>query len=84
MPKLTIPSAARFSAYIAAAVMLAVTAMPAQAYMGAGAGLSAIGSILSFIGVLLLMVLGFVWYPAKRMLKKMRAKDAPQQTGQGE
>ncbi len=80
MPKLTIPSAAR----VAAILLLAATAVPAQAYMGAGAGLSAIGSILSFIGVVLLMVLGFVWYPAKRMLKKMRAKNGPEQANPGE
>lgn len=79
MHKLTFRSATT----LAAMVLLALTAAPAQAYMGAGAGLSAIGSILSFIGVVLLMVLGFVWYPVKRMLKKARAKNAPEQ-GAGE
>jgi len=48
-------------------------ASPAFAYMGAGAGLSAIGSALSFVGVLLLMIVGFVWYPVKRMLRRRRA-----------
>ncbi len=79
MHKLTFRSATT----LAAMVLLALTAAPAQAYMGAGAGLSAIGSILSFIGVVLLMVLGFVWYPVKRMLKKARARNAPEQ-GAGE
>lgn len=75
MHKLTFRSATT----LAAMLLLAAVASPAQAYMGAGAGLSAIGSILSFIGVVLLMVLGFVWYPVKRMLRKMRAKGAPEQ-----
>ena len=58
----------------ASAVMLAATASPALAYVGPGAGLSAIGSVLSFIGVILLMIVGFVWYPVKRMLRRRRAE----------
>ena len=57
------------------AMMLAAMASPAHAYMGAGAGLSAIGSVLSFIGVVLLMLFGFIWYPLKRRFKKMRGGD---------
>ncbi|QZH75827.1 MAG: hypothetical protein JY451_04350 [Erythrobacter sp.] len=59
---------------VAAAMLLAVTATPAHAYMGAGAGLSAIGSMLSFLGVMLLMVVGFVWFPLKRAIKRMTGK----------
>jgi hypothetical protein len=40
--------------------------------MGAGAGLSMIGSMLSFLGVFLLMIVGFIWYPLKRMIKRKR------------
>lgn len=39
------------------------------AYIGPGAGLSAIGSVLALLGALVLMVVGFVWYPVKRLLK---------------
>jgi hypothetical protein len=53
---------------------LAVPA-PAFAYMGAGAGLSAIGSVLSFLGGFLLMAVGLVWYPLKRMLKRKKGGD---------
>ncbi|WP_265570160.1 hypothetical protein [Sphingomicrobium nitratireducens] len=58
------------------ALVLAATVLPApaHAYMGVGAGLSALGSTLSFLGILLLMLFGFVWYPVKRMLKRVRAK----------
>lgn len=58
-----------------AAATLVFTASPAFAYMGAGAGLSAIGSILSFLGVFLLMAVGFLWYPLKRKFRKMRGQD---------
>lgn len=42
----------------------------AFAYMGAGAGLTAIGSALSFLLVMALMVFGFVWYPLRRLFRK--------------
>ncbi|MDE1467573.1 hypothetical protein [Aurantiacibacter sp. D1-12] len=48
---------------------------PAHAYMGAGAGLSAIGSMISFLGVLFLMVFGFIWFPLKRAFKKATGKN---------
>lgn len=44
----------------------------AMAYIGPGAGLTAIGSVLAFLGVILLLVAGFVWYPVKRLLRRRR------------
>ncbi|HET8705669.1 MAG TPA: hypothetical protein VFM46_05125 [Pseudomonadales bacterium] len=41
----------------------------AQAYVGPGAGLSAIGSFLALILGLFVAILGFVWYPIKRLIK---------------
>lgn len=46
----------------------------AVAYIGPGAGLSAIGTFLAVIGAVLLLVVGFVWYPMKRVLRWLRAK----------
>jgi len=68
----------RCAAHALAAALMTATASPAFAYMGAGAGLSAIGSILSFLGVILLMIVGFVWYPFKRAIKKMRDNKNPE------
>jgi len=42
----------------------------AHAYLGPGAGLSAIGSVVAFIGAVLLLIVGFVWYPIKRLLMR--------------
>ncbi len=42
----------------------------ANAYVGPGAGISAIGSFVALIAAVLVAILGFVWYPVKRMLKK--------------
>ncbi len=43
--------------------------LAAQAYIGPGAGLSAIGTLVGVVGAVLLAIVGFVWYPVKRMLK---------------
>lgn len=44
----------------------------AQAYVGPGLGLSAIGTAFAFIGAIFLAVVGFVWYPIKRLLRRRR------------
>lgn len=53
---------------------LTLIPLPALAYIGPGAGLSAIGSILAFLGVIALMILGFVWYPLKRLFRRIRGR----------
>ena len=45
----------------------------AHAYVGPGAGLSAIGTIVAFIGAIFLLIIGFLWYPIKRLLKLKKA-----------
>ena len=45
----------------------------AQAYVGPGAGLSAIGSIIAFVVAIVLMIVGFLWYPIKRLFKGKKA-----------
>jgi len=42
----------------------------AEAYVGPGAGLSAIGAALALVGGLALAIVGFVWYPLKRILAR--------------
>jgi len=51
----------------------ALTPAAAMAYVGPGAGLSAIGSVLSFLGVVVLLIAGFVWYPVKRLIRSLRS-----------
>lgn len=45
-----------------------------QAYVGPGTGLSAIGSIIAFIGTVFLLLVGFLWYPIKRLIKRKKIK----------
>ena len=66
---------------IIAALWLALGASSAEAYVGPGVGLSALGSILAFLGTVLLLLVGFVWYPLKRFLSRHRnRKDLTQET----
>jgi len=49
-----------------------VVSTPAAAYLGPGAGLSAIGSLLALVLAVVVAVFGFLWYPLKRIMKKRR------------
>jgi hypothetical protein len=49
-----------------------------HAYIGPGAGLSAIGTLLALIAAVVVAIFGFVWFPIKRMLRNLR-KAEPQQ-----
>jgi hypothetical protein len=49
-----------------------LTAGPAAAYMGPGAGLGMIGSLVAVIGAVLIALLGIVILPVRMILKKRR------------
>jgi len=56
----------------AALAGLALLGAPAaHAYVGPGAGLSAIGVLVALIGAIALAIVGFVWYPLKRLFRKL-------------
>ena len=44
----------------------------AYAYIGPGAGISAIGSLLALLGAVFLAIVGFLWYPIKRLVKRKK------------
>ncbi|MGL4824317.1 MAG: hypothetical protein ACRC2W_15330 [Plesiomonas shigelloides] len=52
---------------------LMISAMPAMAYVGPGAGLTAIGTMIAVIAIIMLAIVGFVWYPLKRAMRKKKA-----------
>jgi hypothetical protein len=51
-------------------IIISSIALPAAAYVGPGAGLSAIGSLIALIGAIVVAILGFLWYPIKRLMRK--------------
>lgn len=55
---------------------LSMWVTPALAYLGPGAGLSAIGAFLALVLGVIVAFFGFVWYPVKRMLHKGKATGA--------
>lgn len=55
---------------LAVATFLLAAPQTAEAYIGPGAGISAIGTVIALIGAILLAIVGFVWYPIKRLLAK--------------
>ena len=58
----------------AAAVVAAVLASPAMAYIGPGAGVGAFGTLIALIGSAVLLIVGFVWYPIRRVLRRRRRR----------
>lgn len=63
---------------ILATCLVAFTSL-AQAYVGPGAGLSAIGTILAFLAAIVLMIVGFLWYPIKRLIKGRKERNIQNQ-----
>jgi hypothetical protein len=47
----------------------------AEAYVGPGSGLAALGTLVALLGAVLLGIFGFMWFPIKRMLRRKRKDD---------
>ena len=58
------------------ASILILLAGPAAAYIGPGAGLGAIAVVLALVAGFLLLLVGLVWYPMKRLLKRRKTRQA--------
>lgn len=61
---------------VLAFLCLAMLPGPAVAYIGPGAGLGAFAVVLALGAGVLLLIVGLVWYPLKRMMKRKRAENA--------
>ena len=48
------------------------------AYIGPGAGITAIGTVIALISAVLIAILGFFLYPIKRLLSKLKYKKRKQ------
>ena len=70
--------------FTAAFALSIAQAAPALAYVGPGAGLSALGSVFAFLGVIVLMIAGFFWYPLKRMFSRGSDEAAAETAEAGE
>lgn len=57
---------------LASALLLLTTATPAHAYLGPGLGLGAISTALGVVGAIFLGLVSVIWYPFKRLLRRLR------------
>ncbi|HEX8420891.1 MAG TPA: hypothetical protein VF638_12865 [Sphingomonas sp.] len=49
----------------------------AHAYLGPGLGLGAIMTALGVVGAVLLSLMGAIWYPIKRLVRRLRGRTQP-------
>jgi hypothetical protein len=61
-------------------ILLLLFPIVSQAYIGPGAGLGAIGTAIALVGALILLIVGFVWYPLKRFLRRRNSVSAPDES----
>jgi hypothetical protein len=70
------------------AIILAATALvapdQAHAYIGPGVGLGAILVTVAFVLGFILLLVGFVWYPIKRMIRSSKRADATRESDRAE
>lgn len=62
-------------------ILVCLLCRPAMAYIGPGTGLSAIGAFLAVVAGIIVALLGFIWYPIKRLLRKKKPRDDGQDGG---
>ena len=57
-------------------LVMVITLAPSNlyAYVGPGAGLSAFGGLVSLVGGIFVGILGFVWYPIKRLIRALKRR----------
>ena len=58
--------------------LLAVVPVAAQAYVGPGAGVGMIGSLLAVLGAVLLAIVGLILWPLRMLRKRRNGKNGAQ------
>jgi len=61
----------RYNIVVIIGISLVALADSALAYGGPGSGLSALGSLFAIVGAVFFALVGFIWYPIKRLLKRL-------------
>ena len=59
---------------VACALAVLVQPLHAHAYVGPGLGAGMVAAVLGVAAGLLMLVVGIVWYPIKRLIKRFRKK----------
>ena len=61
------------AAFVLAFVSMAFS-IDALAYVGPGLGAGTLAAVLGVLGGILMLVVGVVWYPLKRMVRRLRER----------
>ncbi len=64
----------RFTAAIALAVVSMAHSIDALAYVGPGLGAGTLAAVLGVLGGILMLLVGVVWYPLKRVIRRFRER----------
>lgn len=56
-------------------LLLCLFSTPAYAYIGPGLGAGALATILGVLLAILMLVVGIVWYPLKRLIRSLKSKE---------
>jgi hypothetical protein len=64
----------RFVAVIALAVVSTLHSIDAFAYVGPGLGAGTLAAVLGVLGGILMLIVGVVWYPLKRVIRRFRER----------
>jgi len=57
------------------AIWLLTYSTVASAYIGPGLGAGAVTVVLGIVSGLLMLLVGIVWYPLKKLIRRFRAKE---------
>ena len=63
---------AKLSSSVVAVLLLTLTS-PVNAYLGPGGVVSGLGSFLALVAAVLVAIVGFLWFPIKRLIKRRRS-----------
>ena len=64
----------RFAAALALAVISMAHSIDALAYVGPGLGAGTLAAVLGVLGGILMLIVGVVWYPLKRVIRRIRER----------
>ena len=64
----------RFAAAITLAIFTMAFSIDALAYVGPGLGAGTLAAVLGVVGGILMLIVGVVWYPLKRVVRRFRER----------
>ncbi len=63
-------------------LLLALSASPAAAYIGPGAGISVLGSLLGILATIFVAIGVILFWPIKKLMKRRKAKKETEVSGE--